>query len=130
MRNLLPSDLTGRQRHSFFSERLHGIEIDPFSAEVARLCLTLADFPESNGWDLRVENVFSGQRLGFIARKANIFVGNPPFEVLEGVKPETPKPKELLRKILPKLSAGLCLDLCFLILFSMGLTIGRATDIS
>ena len=106
MRNLLPSDWTGRQRHSFFSERLHGIEIDPFSAEVARLCLTLADFPESNGWDLRVENVFSGQRLDFIARKANIFVGNPPFEVLEGVKPETPKPKELLRNILPKLPGG------------------------
>jgi len=106
MRNLIPSDWTGRQRHSFFSERLHGIEIDPFSAEVARLCLTLADFPESDGWDLRVEDVFGAQSLDPIMNKANIFVGNPPFEALEGVKPETPKPKELLRKILPKLPEG------------------------
>ena len=106
IRNLLPPDWTSRQRHRFFSERLHGIEIDPFSAEVARLCLTLADFPESDGWDLRVEDVFTGKSLDNIARKANIFVGNPPFEALEGAKPETPKPKELLRKILPKLPGG------------------------
>ena len=106
MRNLLPSEWNGRQRHRFFSERLHGIEIDPFSAEVARLCLTLADFPESDGWDLKVEDAFSGHSLEPLIGKTNIFVGNPPFEPLEGVKPEIPKPKELLRKLLPRLPEG------------------------
>ena len=106
LRNLLPSDWSGKQRHNFFSQRLHGIEIDSFSVEVARLCLTLADFPESDGWDLRIEDVFKGKSLATLASKANIIVGNPPFEAIEGVKPETPKPKELLRRILPKLQDG------------------------
>ncbi|SPD71993.1 putative N-6 DNA methylase [uncultured Desulfobacterium sp.] len=106
MRNLFPPDWSGRRRHNFFAERLHGIEIDPFSVEVARLCLTLADFPESDGWDLSVEDAFNGEALDPLIDKANIFVGNPPFESIEGMKPETPKPKEILRRILPRLQEG------------------------
>ena len=106
IRNLLPSDWSGKRRHKFFSEKLHGIEIDPFSVEVARLCMTLADFPESNGWDLRVEDTFNGNSLNFFTAEAEIFVGNPPFESIEGMKPETSKPKEIMRRILPKLREG------------------------
>ncbi len=106
MRNLLPSDWRGKRRHSFFSKMLHGIEIDPFSTEVARLCLTLSDFPESDGWDLRVEDTFNGESLDGLLSKSNIFVGNPPFETIENFYPEISKPKEILRRILPKLQEG------------------------
>ena len=49
MRDMLPPDWSGRQRHKYFVDHLHGIEIDAFSVEVARMCLMLADFPEPNG---------------------------------------------------------------------------------
>jgi type I restriction-modification system DNA methylase subunit len=52
MRELLPAGWSGRKRHKFFVDRIHGVELDAFSIEVARMCLMLADFPESNSWAL------------------------------------------------------------------------------
>ena len=106
MQNLLPSDWSGRRRHKFFTDKLHGIDIEPFAVEVAQFCLTLADFPQPDGWNLEIKNIFDGETSTIAASKANIIIGNPPFEKIEGVAPETPKPKELLRRILPKLPDG------------------------
>jgi N-6 DNA Methylase len=106
MQNLLPANWSGSRRHKFFTDKLHGIDIEPFAIEVAQFCLTLADFPQPDGWKLEIKDFFEGETSTIIASKANIVVGNPPFEKIEGVKPETPKPKELLRRILPKLPDG------------------------
>ncbi len=106
MKNLLPSNWGGKRRHKFFTDRLHGIDIEPFAVEVAQFCLTLADFPQSDGWKLEIKDIFGGDTSTIAASKANIVVGNPPFEKIEGVTPETPKPKELLKRILPKLPDG------------------------
>ena len=105
MRDMLPPDWSGRQRHKFFVKHLHGIEIDAFSVEVARMCLMLADFPEPNGWDLRNADVFEGKTLEKVAANSMIFVGNPPYENIAGRSPVTPKPVELLRRALPALPA-------------------------
>ena len=106
MQNLLPSNWSGRRRHKFFTDKLHGIDIEPFAIEVAQFCLTLADFPQPDGWNLERKDIFDGETSTIAASKANIVVGNPPFENIEGVAPETPKPKELLRRILPNLPDG------------------------
>lgn len=103
MRDLLPQHWSGRERHNFFVKHLHGIEIEPFSVEVARMCLMLADFPEPNGWDLKHHDVFAGGTLENATAKTMILVGNPPFENIEGRSPDTPKPVELLRRALPAL---------------------------
>ncbi|MBI4685475.1 MAG: N-6 DNA methylase [Nitrospirae bacterium] len=103
MRDLLPQNWSGRDRHNFFVKHLHGIEIEPFSVEVARMCLMLADFPEPNGWDLKHHDVFAGRTLENAAANTMILVGNPPFENIEGRIPDTPKPVELLRRALPAL---------------------------
>ena len=106
MRALLPSDWGPKQRHAFFVKRLHGVDMELFSLEVAKLCLMLADFPEANGWDLQNHDIFSGNFLEGISETATIVVGNPPFEALEGIKPLRRKPAELLSRMLPKLPAG------------------------
>ncbi len=104
MRDLLPRDWGGQQRHNFFAEHLHGVEIDAFSVEVGRMCMMLADFPEPNGWDLKEGDVFAGKTLEKIISKTTILVGNPPFEKIKDWRPETPKPKELLKRALPALA--------------------------
>ena len=101
MKSLLPGDWNGKQRHTFFVNHLHGIEIDQFSIEVARMCLMLADFPEPNGWDLKIHDIFADNVLENSMTKTMILVGNPPFENIKGKRPETPKPVELLRRTLP-----------------------------
>ncbi|MFZ1990992.1 MAG: N-6 DNA methylase, partial [Alphaproteobacteria bacterium] len=103
MRTFLPQDWSGQERHKFFVNHLHGIEIDPFSIEVARMCLMLADFPEPNGWDLRNADVFAGKAIENAVANCMILIGNPPFENIEGRSPDTPKPIELLRRALPNL---------------------------
>ena len=104
MRELLPTTWSGRQRHKFFVDKLHGIEIDAFSIEVARMCLMLADFPESNSWDLHHSDVFSGKILEQGTEKTNILIGNPPFEKFQVNGAERPKPAYLLSRALPALS--------------------------
>jgi hypothetical protein len=102
-RELLPSSWDGHRRHEFFTRHLHGIEIDAFSCEVARMCLTLADFPQSDGWDIRHDDAFAGNTLKHTVQKSTIVVGNPPFEDILDSKPKIPKPKELLRRVLPSI---------------------------
>jgi type I restriction-modification system DNA methylase subunit len=67
-------------RHTYLRERLHGIEVDGFALEIARLSLTLADVPNPNGWALAEENMFKADRLADGVRGSTIVLGNPPFE--------------------------------------------------
>lgn len=106
MRHLLPSDWGSHRRHQFFVDHLKGVDIEPFSIEVARLCLMLADFPEPNGWDLQCTDVFAKKTLESTMSQARILVGNPPFEALDKDGRQKPAPAELLDRALPLIQPG------------------------
>jgi hypothetical protein len=75
--------LDDKARHTFFRRNLEGCEYDGFAREVARLSLTLADVPNSNGWNLGDEknsDLFFGDRLERGVKNADIVLCNPPFE--------------------------------------------------
>jgi len=106
MRDLLPQSFGGRQRHEFFIKNLRGVEIDPFSVEVARMCLMLADFPESNGWEIAQADAFADEVIENASKKSMILVANPPFEKIKINGKAIPKPLEFLRRALPNLPEG------------------------
>lgn len=106
MRDLLPQNFGGRQRHEFFIKNLRGIEIDPFSIEVARMCLMLADFPESDGWEISRADAFADKVIEDASKKSMILVANPPFEKIKINDKAVPKPLEFLRRSLPNLPDG------------------------
>jgi len=106
MRECLPEDWGGQKRHKFFANAICGVEIEPFAVEVAKLCLRLADFPERDGWKIINDDVFRKNVLEHNAGDTTILVGNPPFEIIKGKRPDTPKPVELLNRVLPNLPEG------------------------
>ena len=116
LKDLLPP---GRRPDSkqYLRKRLHGIEVDPFALEIARLSLTLADIPNPNGWDLSIEDVFETSDTEKRAREATIVLANPPFErftrtdrnryARDGLSvSHQDKTTELLARVLPALRPG------------------------
>ena len=77
--DLLPSDWHEPRRY-YLRRRLHGLEVDSFALEIARLSLTLADVPNPNGWALTEGEMFSTKPLEEGVKPATIVLGNPPFE--------------------------------------------------
>jgi hypothetical protein len=106
MRSLMPKDWGGQKRHEFFAQCLFGTEIDSFAIEVALMCLTLADFPEADGWKIKSADIFKGELLENTCSKTTILVGNPPFEIMKVGGRARPKPAELLKRALPELPNG------------------------
>ena len=112
---LLPPDKAiPSRRGPYLRSRLHGTERDPFALELARLSLTLTDIPNPDGWDLRVEDMFVGERLAEQTRGKTILLANPPFGSFEphelahyaqaGEEIQVNnKAAELLRRTLPEL---------------------------
>lgn len=83
VRRNLPRDWTEAQRHAYLVQRLRGRDVDAFACEVASLSLILADYPSSNGWDIRHGDLFeSGALVGQLDAGA-IVLCNPPFEDFE-----------------------------------------------
>jgi len=82
LRELLSPLMDARKRHRYFKKMLKGFDIDEFGLEVARSCLMLADFPNPNGWQLRLNDVFMQNANGFITalKEARVVLCNPPFE--------------------------------------------------
>ena len=76
---LPPEKSIASRRGPYLRSRLHGTDIDSFALELARLSLTLTDIPNPDGWDLKVENMFLGERLSEQAKRNTIFLANPPF---------------------------------------------------
>ncbi len=112
LRDLLPGDMNAQERHRYFVKMLQGFELDPFAREVANLCLMLADFPNSNGWQLYQENVFESQKFTSAIRKARVILSNPPFEDFSFAersryqeRRSVSKPAEFLFRLLEHLSA-------------------------
>ena len=72
-----------------------------------KLCLTLADFPNPNGWNLEKADVFTSRKLTVALATARIVLCNPPFEEFSkadrlqyGSAIGTLKPLEVLRRTL------------------------------
>ena len=79
LRSLLPSDMSIAERHKYFVNMLHGIELDSFAREVARYSLILADYPNPDGWQIEEANVFTSPTFEQFLKKANIVLCNPPY---------------------------------------------------
>lgn len=118
IRNSIALNWDARKRHNFFTKRLVGTEIDPFSIEVAKMCLTLADFPEANGWKLIEGDIIQGTRLEKISNDTSVLVGNPPFEYINAGNKSIPTPAVLLDRIFTSLPnsayIGIVLPISFL----------------
>lgn len=83
LRSLLPAASSGSDRHKHFVRMLSGFELDSFALEVSRLCLTLADLPNPNGWRLFEGDVFEKRpELIRELNRARFVAANPPFEKL------------------------------------------------
>ena len=75
-----PEEISSVTRHEDLRSRLHGVEVDGFALEIARLSLTLADIPNRNGWDLQQADMFQGNLLDNKTQAASIILANPPFK--------------------------------------------------
>jgi len=72
-------NMADAERSKFLRKALHGIDIDDFALEIARLSLTLSDVPNPNGWNLEHADVFASKILSEGASKATILLMNPPY---------------------------------------------------
>jgi hypothetical protein len=114
------SDIEDRQTcHEYLKKHLHGIELDPFAIEVARLSLTLADIPCGNTWNLKCADMFLGRTLEDGAARCGVLLANPPFERFSESERAAYKKAgitlgantkacEMLRRTIPHLTEGAC----------------------
>lgn len=75
--NLFGADAS--ERHRYFVQHIAGIEADPFAVEISMLALTLADFPNPNGWDITRGDVFDDAISTPYLERAGIVLCNPPY---------------------------------------------------
>lgn len=83
MMRLLRMETQGKKDkevHDYLKKHIHGVEIDDFAREIARLSLTLADIPNPNGWDLQSGDMFASDVLMREAKRCRILLSNPPYE--------------------------------------------------
>lgn len=108
-----------RKRHDYLRKHLHGIELDGFALEVARLRLTLADIPHGNTWDLVPADMFAETRLETEAKRCGVLLANPPYERFTSAERSRYKQRriavtavgkaaEMLRRTIPHLAPGAC----------------------
>jgi len=108
LRELLPVSWTNQEKHAYLKDRLTAIEMDTFAAEVCRLSLTLADYPNPNGWKILSEDIFATDVLYRQMKTGRIILCNPPFEDFTpeergryGQRVQSVhKPYEVLRRVL------------------------------
>lgn len=80
MRDALPAEWNDKKRHDLLVKHIGGAEIDPFAAEVAKLSLILADYPNANGWEIKEADLFDEDALRSCLDGARVVLCNPPFE--------------------------------------------------
>ena len=108
LRELLPVSWTDQQRHSYLKDRLTAIELDSFATEVCRLSLTLADYPNPDGWHIVDEDIFGSNALEKQLKTSRVVLCNPPFEDFTPAERKrygnnalsVHKPYEVLRRVL------------------------------
>jgi len=80
MRQDLPDNWLGPQVHKYFLRRFSGFDVDLFAVETAFRAITLADFPNRDGWRISQSDMWTTRALEDGCRKATILLANPPFE--------------------------------------------------
>lgn len=101
--------LSDDERHAYFVRHLVGMEKDPFGLEISNLVLTLADFPNPDGWEVDSSDVFSEGAMEYFLQRAGVVLSNPPFEEFNTGERRTYryssvlKPAELISRILSHL---------------------------
>jgi len=108
LRELLPPSWKDQQRHNYLKKRLTAIELDTFAAEVCRLSLMLADYPNPDGWQILSKDVFRSDILERQLETSRIVLCNPPFEDFTQAErnryketvQSVHKPYEVLRRVL------------------------------
>ena len=80
MREALPTSWNDKQRHDLLVSNIRGSEIDAFACEVAMLSLILADYPNTNGWQIENADLFQDGALETRLADADVVLCNPPFE--------------------------------------------------
>lgn len=88
-KELLPASWSPAQMHKHLVTHFTASEVDGFAAEIARLALILADYPNPNGWRIRQEDLFQGDALARGVREADVIVCNPPFEAFDRADAQT-----------------------------------------
>ncbi|MBC7783606.1 MAG: SAM-dependent DNA methyltransferase [Burkholderiales bacterium] len=97
------------ERHKYYVKHLAGIEKDAFGVEISKLALTLADFPNPDGWDIEQGDVFATDKLPSLLKRAGVVFCNPPFEDFDpDIRSDynltsVIKPAELLLRVLEDL---------------------------
>ena len=102
--------------HAYLKAHIHGLEVDDFAREIARLSLTLADVPNPDGWDLRGEDMYASDVLRTESKRCHVLLSNPPYEKFdeddkrryqrEGSPVRHKKWLEMLTRTLPNLPDG------------------------
>ena len=108
LRELLPASWTDQQRHGYLKDRLTAIELDTFAAEVCRLSLMLADYPNPDGWHIIGEDIFCSDAFEKELKTSRVVLCNPPFEDFTLAErnryrdnaQSVHKPYEVLRRVL------------------------------
>ncbi|NLX14727.1 MAG: N-6 DNA methylase [Phycisphaerales bacterium] len=107
----------GIERHQYLRDRLHGIEVDPFAHELAKLSLTLSDVPYGNSWRINNKDMYEPGLLERAAKECTVLLANPPFESFSPSdkvryqrlgQPVTAitKTVEMLKRTLPHMQSG------------------------
>jgi hypothetical protein len=82
LRVLQPAEWSEDVRHRDLVVHLHGIDVDPFAAEIARLTLFLHAMPTGNGW--RIEDRDTLKALIEPDDRPSVVVMNPPWRFARG----------------------------------------------
>lgn len=109
----------GSEQHQYLRDHLHGIEIDPFARELAKLSLTVADVPYGNKWrvDKGEGDMFAPGVLAKAASECTVLLANPPYETFSSTQRDAykragapvtalTKAVEMLKRSLPALPQG------------------------
>lgn len=119
MLRLEMQDETDRKTHRYLKTHIHGMDVDDFALEIARLSLTLADIPNPNGWDLRSGDMYASNVLAKEASRCRIMFSNPPYEKFSQTdrvayakmgaeSSANTKACEMLRRTIPHMAPGAC----------------------
>ena len=79
LRDLMPAEWSDEERHEFLIDRIRGDGIGAAVREAAVLSLTLADYPNRNGWRIGEIDPFDGEFPASRMNGANVILCNPPF---------------------------------------------------
>ncbi len=135
LRALLPVNWSPEERHNYFITHLSGRDIDPFSVEVAKLTLTLADLPNPNGWDVKQADAYRNKALEVVAGNTTVFLSNPPYEMFTAkervnINPsQATKAAEMLIRVLPNIPENALVGIALPIKFLEGKQYKRARTI-